>query len=238
MNVAIIFGRKNSKGLKNKNITNFLGKPSCLYPMIAAKKAKHIDKIFVSSDSGVINQIGKNNGLEILKRPKKFATDKALLSDAIFDAVQTAKKTNKIDNIIILLCNSICINAQIIDKAISKINKNKFDTVTTISKFNMFSPVRSMKIQRGKLLNFIPEKTLKKITPLSGDRDQSIDSFFITHSCTVSKIKVFENKEKNPMPFVWMGKKKGFIEQQDCVGDIDFEWQKIITKWWLKKNAQ
>lgn len=238
MNIAIIFGRKNSKGFKNKNITKFLGKPSCLYPMIAAKKSKHIDKIYVSSDSEIINQIGKKNGLEILERPKNLATDNALLSDAIFDAVQKLKNKNKINNIIILLCNSICINAQIIDKAITKINKDKLDTVTTVSKFNMFSPVRSMKIEGNKLLNFIPEKTLKKVTPLSGDRDQSLDSFFITHSCTVSKIKVFKNKKMNPMPFVWMGKKKGFIIQKDCVGDIDFEWQKIITTWWLKKNAK
>ncbi len=237
MNIAIIFGRKNSKGFKNKNIINFLGKPACTYPMTAAKKSKYIDKIYVSSDSEVINNIAKKKGLEIIKRPKNLATDRALLSDAIFDAVKKIKEKEKetINNVVILLCNSICINSKTIDLAIKKISTKKFDTIATISKFNMFSPVRSMKIKKDKLQNFIPEKTLKKITPLSGDRDQSIDSYFITHSCTVSNINVFDNKKKNPMPFVWMGNRKGFIIQQNCVGDIDFEWQKIIANWWLKK---
>ena len=235
MNVAIIFGRKNSKGLKNKNITKFLGKPACLYPIIAAKKSKKIDKIFISSDSNYINKLGKKNNCEVLPRPKKLATDKALLSDAIFDAVNKVKDKYKIKNIIILLCNSICINYQTIDKAITKLKNKKLDTVTTISKFNMFSPVRSMKLKNNKVVNFIPEKILSKYTPLSGDRDKSIDSYFITHSCTVSRINIFLNKNKNPMPFVWMGRNKGFIIQTNCIGDIDFEWQKQVAYWWLKK---
>ena len=235
MNIAIIFGRKNSKGLKNKNITKFLGKPACLYPILAAKKSKMIDKIFISSDSEVINSIGIKNKINIIQRPKHLATDKSLLSDAIFHAVNHIKKNHTITNVVILLCNSICVNSKIIDNALNKIKKNNFDTVVTISKFNMFSPVRSMKIKNKKLYNFVPVNMLKKITPLSGDRDQSINSYFITHSCTVSNINVFSDKKKNPMPFVWMGKNKGFIEVKHCVGDIDFEWQKIVTNWWLKK---
>ena len=235
MNVAIIFGRKNSKGLKNKNITKFLGKPACLYPIVAAKKSKKISKVFISSDSKYINKIGKLNGCEVLHRPKKLATDNALLSDAIFDSVNKIKNKFKIKNVVILLCNSICINHQTIDKAISKLRNKRLDTVTTISKFNMFSPVRSMKLKNDKIVNFIPEKILSKYTPLSGDRNKSIDSYIITHSCTVSKINVLLNKKKNPMPFVWMGKNKGYIKQENCVGDIDFEWQKQVATWWLKK---
>ena len=38
------------------------------------------------------------------------------------------------------------------------------------------------------------------------------------------------------MPFQWMGKNKSFIEQKFCIGDIDFEWQIPVVKWWLKKK--
>ena len=34
------------------------------------------------------------------------------------------------------------------------------------------------------------------------------------------------------------GKKKGFIKQDNCVGDIDYEWQKIASANWLKKNEK
>ena len=38
MNVAILFGRKNSKSIKNKNIIKILSKKMFMYPIDAAKK--------------------------------------------------------------------------------------------------------------------------------------------------------------------------------------------------------
>ena len=93
-----------------------------------------------------------------------------------------------------------------------------------------------MKTQKGKLVNFFPNKMMRKYTSLSGDRNKSTDVYFITHSCTVSKIDVFNYKNKNPMPFQWMGRRKSFIFQENCVGDIDFEWQSKVAEYWLTKN--
>jgi CMP-N-acetylneuraminic acid synthetase len=238
MNCIIIFGRKNSKSLKNKNITKILGKPSCLYPIEAAIKSKKTDKVFVSTDSKEIMKFAKNLKCEILHRPKFLATDKALLSDAIFYSVEQVKKKYNIKNIGILLCNSVCVTDKIIDNAFAKINQKNVDTVTTISKLNMYSPIRAFKINSGYLQNFIPNKTISKYAPLSGDRNKSIDSYFSTHACTVSKIKIFNKKKNNPMPFNWMGPKKKFIIQENVIGDIDFDWQLKATEVWIKKNEK
>ena len=54
MNVAILFGRKNSKSIKNKNILKVFSKQMFMYPIDAAKKVREIDKIYVSSDSKFI----------------------------------------------------------------------------------------------------------------------------------------------------------------------------------------
>jgi CMP-N-acetylneuraminic acid synthetase len=236
MNIAIIFGRKNSKGLKNKNILNILGKPACHYPIEAAKKAKKVDQIFVSSDSKFILNYAKKKKCNIIKRPSFLATDKALLSDAIFHAVKICeKKIRKVNNYIILLCNSVCVNSKVIDNAVSIISKKNIDTVTTISKFNMFSPVRALKIENNYIKNYIPNKIMEKYTSLSGDRDKTVDSYFSTHSCTVSKSTIFKKIKNNSMPFKWMGNKKSYIVQENCVGDIDYEWQLKVAEWWLQK---
>ena len=42
----------------------------------------------------------------------------------------------------------------------------------------------------------------------------------------------------NPFPFNWMGKKMRYIEQESCVGDIDFPWQLEATKLWVKNNKK
>ena len=44
MNVAILFGRKNSKSIRNKNILKIFSKPMFMYPLSAAKKVREIRK--------------------------------------------------------------------------------------------------------------------------------------------------------------------------------------------------
>ena len=79
----------------------------------------------------------------------------------------------------------------------------------------MFSPIRSMKIKNGKIDTFFPNKIMEKYTSLSGDRNKSTDSYFITHSCTVS-MRFFDNKKNNSMPFQWMGKIKIYNSRKLC----------------------
>lgn len=238
MNVAILFGRKNSKSIKNKNIIKILSKPIFTYPIIAAKKVKAISKIYVSTDSNNIIEKSLKMGCEIIKRPSYLCTDEALLEDAIQHAVNYCQKINdyKIKNFIILLCNSICINYRDLSKGLNILQKNKrIDTVTTVSKFNNFSPVRAKKVKNKMLQNYIPNKQLSRFTKLSCDRDKSVHSFFCTQSFTISKAKILKNMKMNPFPYNWMGKRVKHIEQKFCVGDIDFPWQIEVTKWWIKK---
>ena len=84
-------------------------------------------------------------------------------------------------------------------------------------------------------MNYIPNKNLKKFTPLSCDRDKSVHSYYCTQSFTISRAKVLRNMKKNPFPFNWMSEKSTYLFQDSCVGDIDFPWQIEATKWWLKK---
>lgn len=237
MNIAILLGRHNSKSVKGKNVYNFFGKPAFTYPLRAALKCKNISKIYVSTDSPEIIKYSKKLKCEIIYRPKKLCSDEALLEDAIQHAVNVCYKENqKISNFVILLCNSICLSSQELKRGFELIKQKKTDSVTTVSRFNMFSPVRAKKINKNYLETYIPNKTMSKYTDLSCDRDKSTNSFFCTGSFTISKAKILKNLKLNPMPFRWIGKKTKFIEQDQCVGDIDFEWQIPSIKWWLKKN--
>ena len=47
---CIILARKNSKGLKNKNLKKIKNKPLIWYPLNAAKKSKYVDDIYFNSD--------------------------------------------------------------------------------------------------------------------------------------------------------------------------------------------
>ena len=49
--IAVILIRKSSKGLLDKNIKLFCGKPLCFYTIDVAIDSKKFDEIWVSSDS-------------------------------------------------------------------------------------------------------------------------------------------------------------------------------------------
>ena len=76
---------------------------------------------------------GKKLGCKILNRPKKLATDRALLSDAMQDAVSKVIKLEpKLKYVIFLLCNSPCFTSEELKKGI-KIIKTKKKIETKLS---------------------------------------------------------------------------------------------------------
>ena len=168
-----------------------------------------------------------------------MCNDKALLEEAIQLAPVNYCQNldqNKIKNFVILLCNSICVRTKDIEKGFKILNSsNKIDTVTTVSKFNNFSPVRAKKIKGKKLLNYIPNKELKDLHRYRVIGIKVYILIIVRNHLQYLEQKLLKYEKKNPFPFNWMSKNTSFIFQDSCVGDIDFPWQIEATKWWLKK---
>ena len=80
---AIILARGGSKGIPNKNLKNFCGKPLIEWTILQAKKSKRIRNIFLSSDSRDILSVGLKHNIKLIERPKKFSTDKATSESAV-----------------------------------------------------------------------------------------------------------------------------------------------------------
>jgi N-acylneuraminate cytidylyltransferase len=75
-NVAFIFARGGSKGLPNKNVLDFFGKPLIAWSIEQALAVKRIDRLIVSTDSQQIAKIARNYGAEVpFIRPAELATD-------------------------------------------------------------------------------------------------------------------------------------------------------------------
>lgn len=84
MIVALMIGRAGSQGFPGKNVVNVLGHPLAAYSLMAAKRSKYVDKIYVSTDSVEIKNIAEQYGAEIIDRPPELATSKAL-GDHVFE---------------------------------------------------------------------------------------------------------------------------------------------------------
>jgi len=80
--IAIIPARGGSKGLPGKNIRPLNGKPLIAYAIEAALKAKHIDRVIISTDDEEIARVAVEYGAELpFMRPAELASDTAMAID-------------------------------------------------------------------------------------------------------------------------------------------------------------
>ena len=240
MIIALMIGRKGSRGFKGKNTFKVLNKPMCEYPLIAAKKSKSINKIFVSTDCPKIKKISKKYNVSFIERPKYLNNSKAL-GDHVFEfsyfKIKKMLKKKKIKIVVLLFANAPTITAKMIDKGIEILKKDKScDSAVSTSVYNMWSPLRARKQDKnGYLKPFVPFKTFGNPKTLNCDRDSQGNVYFADMSVSVVRSKCLENLSKGLLPQKWMGKKiRPIYSSAGC--DVDYEWQVPSVEYWIKKN--
>jgi len=212
--LAIIPARGGSLGLKNKNMYALNGRPLLSYTLDAAKNAKLIDRIIVSSDSKKILNFSKQNLVEVIKRPKKISCSKSTTQEAIIHSLNFLKKNENYipDIIIILQPTSPLRNSKHINKAIKIFLKDKKATslVSCVKVPHNFHPMSLMKENNdGYLVNFLKRKKLIY-------RRQDKDSLFARNGAAIYIVK-YEHVFK----FLFGGKVINFIMDENASIDID-----------------
>ena len=240
---ALMIGRANSVTLPGKNIYPILGRKMCEYPLIAASKSKHIDRIFVSTDSPIISKIAKSYNASVIERPPELATHEALGEDVFRHGYFEVKKildsqNKKIELMILLFANAPTITGKLIDEGIEILRKNKnLDSAVTTSIYNMWSPLRARKIDNaGTLKPFVPFETFGDPKKLNCDRDSQGNVYYADMSASVVRPHCLEKLEDGLLPQKWMGKKIAPIHSWGGC-DVDYEWQIPMVEFWLKKNG-
>jgi hypothetical protein len=239
MIAALILGRKGSRGFPGKNTLKILGHPLAWYPMQTALSVNEIDQVYLSTDDPELMRIAENLGVEIIERPEYLAHHEALGENAFVHGYDEIKKRNseqQIELVVLLFCNAATISVKAICEGIALLREQpSFDSAVTVSRYNMWSPLRARKLDdKGCLQPFVPFEIFGDPKSLNCDRDSQGDVFYADMGCSVVRPKCLEKLEEGLLPQKWMGKKIAPIFQEaGC--DIDYEWQVPIVEWWLKK---
>lgn len=238
--ISICIGRKGSKGLPGKNTMQVRGRPMAFYPMKAALNSKHIKHRFLSTDDEDIKNIGKELNHNLIQRPEELATSKALGEDVFkytYEKIINERTDLKNLLIVLLFCNAPTVSGPLIDDAIESLNNDPTaDSVVTVSKFNMWSPIRARKIGSDKYLEpFIPFEFFGDPKSLNCDRDSQGDVLFANMSLSVVRPKCLIEMHSGLLPQKWMGRKiKPLFQDFGC--DVDFIWQVPMVEHWIKEN--
>lgn len=236
---AILMGRKESKGFPAKNLYPVLGKSLAYYPIKASKDCPEINKIYISTDDERLMRLAEENGVEIIVRPPELCTDEALGEDVYVHAYRTIKeglKGTELELVVLLMCNAATVTSAIIFEGIKILREHPdYDSAVTVSKYNMWSPLRARRIgEDGLLRPFVPFEAFGDPKTLSCDRDSQGDIWFADMGASIVRPRCLEHLEDGILPQKWMGQKIYPLRQWGGL-DVDYEWQIPQVEYWLKK---
>ena len=261
---AIIIGREGSKGYPGKNTVKINGMPLMAYPIMAAHGSKYVDEIYFSTESRKLKYIAEDHGAIVIDRPKELATDAALSDDvwahawnwildnapintwgddiSLLEDVVRNLKLKQIEFLILMFANAPCIASYMIDEMSERLREGTYyDSICTISKYNMYNPIRmrvskEVKLNEGNMSNWVLPYVPDILKGSTCDRDSSEDSYIYDCSCAVVRPNCIEDIEEGQLPQRWLGKNILGYKQTIPALDIDFEWQKFQVEYWLKRN--
>ena len=124
--LALIPARGGSKGIPNKNVKLFNGKPLIEWTINLALNSKLIDKVVVSSDSKKILNISRKLGSDTILRPKNISGDNSTTESAINHCINYYK--NNFEVIILLPPTSPLRKKDDLDNALKFFYHNKLDS--------------------------------------------------------------------------------------------------------------
>jgi len=240
MIAALLLGREGSLGFPGKNTSPVLGRPMMAYPLLAARHAKSLDEVYVSTDSPRIREIAKEYGASLIDRPPELCTATALGEDAYVHGHRHIRDVLKkdIELMVLMFCNGPTIIAQAIDGGIEVLRRDPaLDSAVTVSRYNMWSPLRARKVGSDGLIRpFVPFETFGDPKTLNCDRDSQGDVWFADMSVSIVRPSCLDALHEGMLPHKWMGRRIYPLKQWGGL-DVDYEWQVPQVEFWLRKHG-
>lgn len=240
MIAGLLLGREGSLGFPGKNTSPVLGRPMMAYPLLAARHARSVDEVYVSTDSPLIREIAKEYGALLIDRPPGLCTATALGEDAYVHGYRHIRDVLKkdVELIVLMFCNGATITAKTVDEGITVLLRDPtLDSAVTVSRYNMWSPLRARKVGPDGLLQpFVPFETFGDPKTLNCDRDSQGDVWFADMSVSIVRPRCLDALQEGQLPQKWMGQRIYPLKQWGGL-DVDYDWQVPQVELWLRKHG-
>lgn len=192
--LGLVPARSSSKGIKDKNIRIFRGKPLLAHAIECARASGVIHRIILSTDSEEYLEIGRRHGAEAEHlRPAHLATEYTPMVDVIaYELEYVLRKENYRPDVVVLLQPTQPLRQpRHIREALAILEKEKCDSVVSVVEVpKHYAPDFVMKIVKGRLVFYqenVPPLTRRQDAANVYYRDGTVymfryDSFVRTHS--------------------------------------------------------
>jgi CMP-N-acetylneuraminic acid synthetase len=140
--LAVVLARGGSKGVPGKNIAPVAGRPCIAWTIDAARDARGVSRVVVSTDGARIAAVAREMGAEVVERPADLASDTARVDDAARHAVLEAENGlgGPAGPVVILYANVPVRPAGLIDRALSLLGVSGCDSVQSYAPVGKYHP--------------------------------------------------------------------------------------------------
>ncbi|MFC1580601.1 cytidylyltransferase domain-containing protein [Thermodesulfobacteriota bacterium] len=230
--ICIIPARGGSKGIPNKNIIDFCGKPLLAWSILQAKESQYVKEVYVSSNSEEILSVAMEYGARAIPRPDELSTDFATSESALrhaIDEIETQER--RVDLVVFLQVTSPLRASEDIDQAILQLLNKESDSLLSAT---VLDDLCAFKQQGEKLLGITYD-------PYNRGRRQTRDLFYHDNGSIYifrpnilrsnnnrlgGKIEVYE------MPF-WQSIE---IDEMTDLDIVRFYFKKHFISYWRRKE--
>ena len=228
--IACIFARAGSKGLPNKNIQTFNGKPLISWAVELALEVKQINEVFVSTDSEEIAEIARMSGASSpFMRPSELATDTSPEWHSWQHFIKfLADKDGRLPDVFLSLPATSPLRSTIdIENCLNEFKKGRTDFVVGITPSERNPYFNMVKKGEGNQVDLVIQH---------GDqysrRQDSPEIFDLTTVCYVGKPTTILTKNS-----IFEGKVVGVEIPRERAIDIDTELDFQIAEFLFKSKA-
>jgi CMP-N-acetylneuraminic acid synthetase len=183
--LAIIQARGGSKGIPRKNIKELLGKPLIAWTIEAARAARLVTRVIVSTDDVEIAEVAKEWGAEVpFLRPAELASDEAKSIGLLTHALNwlSTNENYQTDIVVQLKPTNPLRRAETIDRCVELYKSSPgIDAVITVVKAPIH-PLKTWKFDGEFLTPFVPEDVFG-IKEASKTPRQKLPEAFGNNSC-------------------------------------------------------
>ncbi len=229
--LALIPARGGSKGLPDKNIKMLAGKPLIAHTIEAARQARRIERVVVSTNDPAIADVSRAFQAEIpFIRPASLATDSARAIDAYIYSLEKLNLGNAqpYEDCIVLLPTSPLRTAEDIDQAVDLYREKRADSIISVCEA-MPPPTWAKKIDS--------DGVLRDYFPLSDallNRQQIAKAYMPNGAIYVLKYDLLKNRgtyySDKTFPYIMPRERSVDIDDQ-----LDFEFAEyLLRKRWKK----
>lgn len=234
MIVAIIVGSLDDHRFPGRNIFPILGRAMAVYPILAARHAESVDRVFVSTNAPAIARVAEHEGATVIHRPDEIAGPEVSLEAVLTHAFSQVKilVPADIEAVVVLLANTPTVTSDMIDQGVALFRKaHSVDAVAAVALRNEFNPQYAYAIG--------PEGRLAP-HPFSSSAATPTDAYFDASVLWVLRPTylaqsplgaIHPNAIINPLtqrirPLVFEGQ-----------GDVDYAWQVPGMIEWLRRHG-